>query len=718
MLLSIRDAQHALDQGDCTRAEAISAQLVDAEPRNAAAWHLLGLARRKLGRLEPALEALGKATSHDRGIARYHHDFGNALLDDGRIDRAISAFRRALRIDDGLAEVHNDLGAAYFEKGWHSEAETCFRKAIERNAEHAVAYTNLGAALRAQGRLGDSRRAYQRALALRLRRFFAFGRRAKDATPAHAAPLDAEDAEALHRAALDDEKKRDYESALRRVRAALERRSDVSEYHVTHARLLVRAGDLEAALNAATTALRLEPGIARLHAAMAGLFHPWREDLAEQAARHAIELDAGTDAAHANLAAVLWAQGRAGEAERSLREAIRLNPGDPTYRTNLALMLKDLNRVDEAKALYASLVAEAPRHGKVCLDFGTLALETQADVATARRMYRIAQESADEPGAYMGEALLDFLEGRFGDAWEKYEARKKLPEQRGRHRQFDFLPNWDGAAVKPGELLVYPEQGLGDEVMFASMFGELEKRAPGSRVFCDPRLAKLFARSFPALEIMAEARENQRQRAASLAGLRCKIAAGSLGGLFRRRPGDFPRHRGYLVPDPQKVAAWRVRLGTLKGARRVGLSWIGGVQNTGRLRRSLALESLLPLFALPDIAWVSLQYTDETVALREMRERHGINLHDERDATTDMDELASLIQALDLVVSVCNATVHVAGAIGKETLVMAPFVPEWRYGLSGERMIWYPAATVLRQRRYGDWTSVLARTRDLLFAPN
>jgi hypothetical protein len=73
-----------------------------------------------------------------------------------------------------------------------------------------------------------------------------------------------------------------------------------------------------------------------------------------------------------------------------------------------------------------------------------------------------------------------------------------------------------------------------------------------------------------------------------------------------------------------------------------------------------------------------------------------------------MDELASLMGALDLVVSVCNTNVHVAGALGKEVLVMAPFVPEWRYGMSGERMIWYPSARVFRQERYGDWNKVLA----------
>jgi len=678
MLHSIRDAQHALDRGDCRQAEAIGAELVRDEPKNAAAWHVLGL----------------------------------ALLDGGKIDRAISAFRRALRIDDGLAEVHNDLGTAYFQKGWHAEAEECFRKAIERKAAHAVAHGNLGAALRAQGRLADSRRAYQRALFLRLRRLWPFGRKEK-AAARHVAPAARDDAETLHLRALAHEEKREYESALRCVREALARKADVTEYHIAHARLLLRAGNLDEALRAGNTALRLEPGSAPIHAAMAGLFHPWREDLAEQAARHAIELDPTTDLAHANLGAALWGLGRLEDAERSAREAIRLNPRELSYRTNLALILKDLDRIDEARALYRELVAEAPRHGSLCLDVGTLALETEGDAATARRMYRTAQVSADEPRAYMAEALLEFLEGRYGEAWRKYEARKKLPDQRAHHQQLDFLPDWDGGALKAGELLVYGEQGLGDEVMFASMLGELQQRAPRSRLLCDARLGALFARSFPDLEVIGEVREKQRARVSALHGLRCKIAAGSLGAFFRRAPGDFPRHGGYLIPDPHQVAAWQSRLAGCEGARKIGLSWVGGAHSTGRRRRSLPLEALLPVLALPDIAWISLQYTDEAQAIAALREQQGITLHDFRHESADMDELASLVQALDAVVSVCNTTVHIAGAVGKSTLVLAPFVPEWRYGLRGERMIWYPSVRVLRQARYGEWGGVIAQAREL-----
>lgn len=621
------------------------------------------------------------------------HRRGNALVDEGKLDRAITAFRRALRMDDSLAEVHNDLGAAYFQKRWYAEAEECFRKAIERAPDHGVAHANHGAALRALGRLGDSRRAYQRALLLKFKALLPrFLRRRKKGTD----PVSRQTGEtdAIHLRALALEDKRDYPAAIAAVCEAIARRPDVTDYHVTHARLLVRTGALDAALRAAMTALKLEPGSAGVHATISGIFHPWREDLAEQAARHAVELDPGLALAHANLAAALWGQGRLEEAERAAKDAVRLSPREVSYRTNLGIILKDLDRLDEVRALYRELVAEAPEHAKVCIDLGTLALEAEGDLATARRMYRKAQQAADEPRAHMAEALVDFLENRFDAAWPKYEARKQLSDQRGHHDQFASLPDWDGAPLGESKLLVYGEQGLGDEVMFASLFHELKEKAV---LLCDPRLGELFARSFPELEVVAEPRATQRQRVAALEGLRCKVAAGSLGQRLRRSAADFPQQRGYLVTDPRKVQAWRERLPG--NALKVGLSWKGGVQKTGRSRRSIPEAQLEPLLALAGVAWVSLQHEDDSSDPRILRFP---------EATDDMDQLASLIGALDLVVSVCNTNVHVAGALGKEVLVMAPFVPEWRYGMRGERMVWYPSARVFRQARYGEWNKVLA----------
>src|SRR5688572_9840355 len=539
------------------------------------------------------------------------HREGNRLVDEGKLDRAISAFRRALRLDDSLAEVHNDLGTAYFEKGWYAEAEACFRKAIAHRPAHGIAHANLGAALRAQGRAGDSRRAFQRALLLKLRGLLpAFLRWdiAEPRTPA--APRDAAaqkdlktiaeaiqagqlaraleaaraaearhpgEPDVLHVHAIALEESRRFDEALAKAGAALERKPYRSEYHMTRARILVRALRYDEALAAAAEALRLEPGSAPVLATIAGIYHPWRDDLAVQAARRALEIDPDYDLAHGNLASALWGLSRLDEPERHAGEAVRLNPRHLGFRANLALVLKDQGKLDEAQTLYRTMVREAPDYPKVCMDMGTLAIECDGDLEAARGWYRKAQSVSDNPRAWLAEAIANLLDYRFEEAWPQYEWRKKVPDQRPQQAPFERFAAWRGEPLDSGTLLVYGEQGLGDEIMFASMYEDLGRRVRRLRLLCDVRVAELFRRSFPSCEVLGVAREEFAAHAAALRGVDQAVAAGSLGQYLRQRAADFPG-RAYLRADPARVEQWKERLAALGGERVIGISWIGGMQ--------------------------------------------------------------------------------------------------------------------------------------------
>ncbi len=683
---------------------------VNTNPRSAAAWHQLGLAQQNLAMLGDAIHSLSKAASLERGVARYQHDLGNALIEDGKTDRAITAYRRALRVDDTLAEVHNDLGAAYFEKNWHAEAEASFRRAIDLKPEHGIAHANLGAALRAQGRLQDGRRAFQRALLLKLRAFLpGFLRWRVELKPAaDATPAAKQDADELYRAAATRQQQGNADGAMESIRAALRSNPERAEYHVAHAQLLADAGKAEDALAAAERALKLEPGSADVHAAISAIYHPWREELAEQAARRAIELDPDSAVGHANLAAALWGQGRLEEAVGHGEASLRLLPSQLNYRMNLALILKDLGRLDEAREHYRALSMQAFDGAGMCINMGTLVLQCLGDIPAARHWFAKAQARGEDARAALSESVLDFLDGKFSAAWPKYEARKRISDHRDNHSRFASIPTWQGGPVTAGRLLVYGEQGLGDEIMHVSMISDLSRLVEQITLLCEPRLATLFARSFPAIRVIGAAREAQTPPDADVS---CVVAAGSLGMHFRTNAADFPARRSYLAPDPRKEVQWRERLAALGPGRKIGLSWRGGVAKTGRARRSFDLARLHSLLEIPGIAWISLQYGDCAAEIETFRKAHGIPLHFFPGVTEDMDELAGLMQVLDLVVSVCNTTVHLAGAIGKEVLVMAPFLPEWRYGLRGERMLWYPSASVFRQATFGDWDSVISAVK-------
>jgi len=313
----------------------------------------------------------------------------------------------------------------------------------------------------------------------------------------------------------------------------------------------------------------------------------------------------------------------------------------------------------------------------------------------------------DFPLASFHRAMAQLLAGDFEHGWEGYELRRlgAAPEPwRG------GLPHWDGSPLGGRSLFIAREQGLGDEIMFASLLPQVLGQARHCIVECDPRLRAIFARSFPAATIVGTPPGGGQPRGVEPARIDAVIEAGSLPRLMRRHAADFPRHEGYLRADPQHVEHWRRRLEALGPGLKIGISWTGGVRMTRRALRSISLAQLLPVFRVPGARFVSLQYTaDARAATDALRASHGAEITHWQEAIDDYDQTAALVCALDLVVSVCTAVVHLGGALGRPVWVLAPVSPEWRYGFAGDSMPWYPSVRLFRQSAYGQWEPVVAR---------
>lgn len=312
----------------------------------------------------------------------------------------------------------------------------------------------------------------------------------------------------------------------------------------------------------------------------------------------------------------------------------------------------------------------------------------------------------DFPLAAFHRAQARLLSGDFARGWDDYELRLlaagPVPGAEG-------LPRWDGTPLQGRTLFVAREQGLGDEILFASILTELIAAAGHCVVECEPRLRAMFVRSFPGATFVASLPGGGLPAGAATRAPDCYIEFGSLPKFFRRKAEDFPRHRGYLRADPQQVAQWRARLAQLGPGLKVGLAWTGGVRKTRRALRSLSLEQLLPVLRAPGCRFVSLEYTaDARAAVDGFKAASGVDIAHWQDAIDDYDQTAALVCALDLTVSVCTSVVDLCGALGRPAWVLAPLSPEMRYGVAGESIPWYPSVRVFRQRGYGEWDPVLA----------
>jgi tetratricopeptide (TPR) repeat protein len=415
-------------------------------------------------------------------------------------------------------------------------------------------------------------------------------------------------------------------------------------------------------------------------------------------ARHGDQADL-----HYNLARVLQHAGGQDEARAHYRAALALKPDLAGAINNLGLLLQASGESDEAIALYERGLAANPSNVDLLLNFGnSLTLVDRFDDAIAT--YRRAQ--AVEPGnvdAHHFESFMLLLLGRLKEGWEAYEWRLRTPQMQSKIVRYPQA-RWNGRRDLAGRLLVWNEQGLGDELMFLSLLPELA-RDMRLLVECDPRLLALFRRSLPAIEFVARSPEG-----AAAPGWPADIAAqcpaGSLMRQLRPDLASFARGGSYLTADPQRRDALMSRYG--RDRLRVGIAWHTTAPNAG-LRRQLALSKLTPLLHLSGAHFISLQYGDHAAEIAALAAQ-GIELRQDPqiDAWNDLDGWAAQIAALDLVITIDNSTAHMAGALGVPCWVILPHPPEWRWLLARKDCLWWPKLELFRQTRPGQWDLVIA----------
>ena len=424
------------------------------------------------------------------------------------------------------------------------------------------------------------------------------------------------------------------------------------------AQRLAEAGELDQAWQITDQALKNNPDdVLALVLATFILERSKRTTTAYQFARRVTELKPNQSAAWTNFgrcADELW---RYEEAERAFRKAIKYAESPRVEALNL------LNLA----ALYINY-GEFSKAEPVCRE----ALKKDPDSKKAK--------------ANLGFCLL--ARRQWADGWKMYA--ECLGSVQRRKMQYGDEPEWNGEEGKA--VVIYGEQGIGDELSFASMIPDACKRA-NVIVDCDPRLQNLFKRSFPKAKVYG----TRGQVAEWEDSFDASCAMGSLGGLFRTKDEDFTG-APYLVADPDRVTMWKALWATKKKPV-IGVAWSGGLWHTGAKARKMSLDDFLPLFESIDAHFVCLQYADSEAEIDEFLTRHphiDLKQYPFATLTKDYDDTAALVASLDVVVSMQTAVVHLAGALGVKTHVIVP-QGQWRYGEKYSDIPWYASVKVWRK---------------------
>lgn len=716
---ALRNARTRLEQRDFAGAGRLYEGVLAMAPDHVEALHLLGLVYLQLGdpaRAEPLI-----ARSMSFGLTQPWNlaNHAAALTGVGRHRDALALADRALAADPDHAPSHAARGDALLALGQYDAALAAYDRVLVREPAHVTAWRRRGETLRRLERPADALISIERALRI---------------DPNDAA-ANLERGHALR--ALGHR-----EQALHSYQLAMVVRGKTPE-------LVYACGVVMTELGRPADALAcLDEGLARwpkdeqlLYASCVALDLLHARDALLKRCDRLLALNRGNVAAWVGRGNALLGLERHAEAAEAYAQALARNPGDIDARRNRAAALRALGRFDDALAEYDAALALTGPHAELhynralalqqlgryddALASHAAAAAAPADTAQALFTRALARQHLGDDDAALSdyaeacrrdpnhgaarrsEAFCRLLTGDFDAGWRQHEARWEAADVM-LHRRHADRPMWTGDEPLAGRtLLLHAEQGYGDTLQFCR-YANLAHDAGATVIVEAPAaLGELLGTLSGVSRVVTEGQPMP------AFDLQCPLM--SLPYAFRTTLDTVPADVPYLRADASRRAAWAQRIDATAppGRLRVGLAWSGNPRHSNDENRSIPFAMLAPLVASEALhaTFVSLQ---PQVRARDADALAASGVLSFADALHDFSETAALVDTLDLVISVDTSVAHLAGALGRPVWVLLPRVPDWRWLLEHDDCPWYPAATLFRQTRPGDWPAVIGRVVDAL----
>lgn len=605
-----------------------------------------GVAHHRRGALAEAATLYQQALALDPEEPDALHLLGLLLGQSGQTEAGIGLIERALQHRSDAAEYHGNLASLLQTGGRIDEAVSAARRACELAPRQPALAVNLGNILLTAGDVDAAESALERAISV-------------DPTLAEA-----------HLGLGNVRSKRgDVPGAEASWRRAIELRPNLAEAQANLARSRQSAGDLTEAITHYRQAIALRPADAALLNDLGTALHDNHEYLdAAKTHQAALLLDPDSVRTLSNLGAALHQLRRYAEAEQVHRRAVALEPDNAVALTHLGAALASQGRDAAAIECHRQALAIDPDHAAARWNISTLLLGR----------------------------------GEMKEGWRCYEARWQTILQKAAR---DYpVPLWEGEPIRGKRILLWREQGIGDEIMFLSCLPDLLDLGATVILAATPKLRPLLVRSFPAVEVW----EDWRLSDAGALGLDFHLPIGSLPRWLRPTLEHFPSHTGYLVPDPTRSAQWGSRLAALGPAPRVGISWRSRLMTNDRLAFYSSLADWGPILTTPGLSFINLQYDRCGPELEAAESAHGVPIHrfEDLDLFDDLDGAAALTAGLDLVIAPDNSVGELAAALGRPVWRLDSGA-DWSAFGTGARP-WQPSMRLFQRRPGQNWAPLIA----------
>jgi len=584
-----------------------------------------------------------------------NHQFAWKILNilynqSGRIAESLTAVKNAININPLDAESHYNLGNTLLQLGRLKETVPAYKKAIQLKLEYIDAYSNLGAVLRELGQFEKSIEIYKKIIKLK-----------------------PNNAEAYNNLGIVFFKIKKFNESELAYKEAIKLNPKYPEPYNYMGVTLRELNKLNEAISFQKKAVELKPDYAEAYNNLGVTFDKFDKlKESEETYKKAIEFKPRYAEAYYNLGIVQKKHGKLEESEESYKKAIEFKPSYAEAYYNLGIVLKDLGKLDESEESYKKAIELKPNY----------------------------------PDVHNGLSHILLLKKKFLKAYELYEWRWKIDKNPGK-KIISKKPIWNGEDNL--KILVWEEQGIGDQIMFFSNVFDLKLKSKNIIIQCDKRLIPLFKRTVSE-DISYESDINLIKEK----DYDCHIPMGSLAKFFRRDLDSFAKtSTGYIKEDIEKTKRLKKKLKNKKETKLIGISW--NTKSTVEMSsfRNINLKNLATALNGPNIKLLNLQYGDTSNEVMNLKKITGIELINEMeiDNINDIDSMASLVSACDLVVTIDNYIVHLAGSLGVKTIALLPFNMDSRWGIKDKQSYLYSSVNLYRQSKLGQWDTVLKKLK-------
>lgn len=420
--------------------------------------------------------------------------------------------------------------------------------------------------------------------------------------------------------------------------------------------------------------------------------------------RRSVAINPKSSMAWSNLGNALQDLDLWDDAVQANKEAVKLEPGHPGIRQNLGSILNAVDRPYQALPHFREALKQTGSPVDALVNYATVLSRVGEYGAADRNFRRALKEAPGHPVANFHYGMNQLWQGNWEQGWPLHEWRFLSGTYVGSLRPISVTPTLPDS-FEGQRVFLFREQGIGDELRFATMVADAARRGGDITLECSAKLMPLFARTFPDLRLV-KARYLAADQGEDVFDV--AVPTGSLGQYLRSGREAFPRDHTLLKTDPARVAGFAERLAGLGPGLKVGLSWRSGLR--GRLRSDMyaAIEDLAPLFRLKGVVFVNLQYDDAREELALARERYGVEIHafDDLDLFDDLDGSAALTQALDFVVSANTSVATIAGGVSTPGIEFFGRPIPKGYPIGGTDP-WFPSIRPMGKRPSEPWSGLM-----------